>query len=210
MAKRRTVTVSGVGTVRTAPDVLTLSLGVQVRGSTAREALSQANERTQSAIAALKEGGVADRDLATTNISIWPQYGNDGRRVEAYQAQNTLTVRLRQVGEAGSLLDRVAGLVGDDIVINGISFAVDEPEGHLSEARAAAMASARAKADQLAAAAGAEVGKVVAIVEGGGGGGWTPYPKAARLALAAAESVPIEAGETELSVSVSVTYRLTG
>jgi uncharacterized protein len=210
MAKQRTVTVSGVGTVRTVPDVLTVSLGVQVRGGTAREALSRANERTQAAIAALKESGVADRDLATANISIWPQYGNDGRRVEGYQAQNTLTVRLREVGAAGSLLDRVAGLVGDDIVINGISFAVDEPESRLTEARAAAMASARAKADELAAAAGAEVGKVVTIVEGGGGGGFSPYPKAARMAMAAAESVPIEAGETELSVSVTVTYRLDG
>ena len=102
----------------------------------------------------------------------------------------------------------MAGVVGDDIVINGLSFAISEPEPVLEEARAAAMAgragegrpagrrplerrSARRWPSRRAAPA-------VPVVS----------PKAGRMAMAAAESMPIEAGERELTVSVTVTYRL--
>ena len=206
MTKPRTVTVSATGKSAAVPDQLTVSLGVQVRGATAQEALSRTSEKTQAAITAFKSGGVADQDIATANITIRPEYGEDGRRVEGYQAQNTLSIRLREIAGAGGLLDTVAGVVGDDIVINGLSFAISEPEPVLAAARAAAMAGAREKAKQLAGAAGAKVGKVLTIEEGGTGG--VVFPKAGRMAMAVADSMPIEAGERELTVSVSVTYRL--
>jgi uncharacterized protein YggE len=201
----RVVTVSAVGKAVAVPDELTVSLGVTVRAATVREALAQANERTRAAIAAFKDAGVEDRDLATSDLAIWPEYG-DNRRVDAYQARNMLSVRLRDLAQAGGLLDTVAGVVGDDVVIDGLSFSVSEPEPVLVRARAAAMAAARAKAEQLAAAEGARVGKVLTIEEGGTS---RPpvYPKSARLAMAA-DSAPIEAGEQELEVSVTVSYRL--
>ena len=202
---KRSVTVTAAGKAAAVPDQLTVSLGVQVRGTTAREALSRANERTEAAIEGFKVGGVADRDIATANLTIWPEYGEDRRRVEGYQAQNTLSVRLRDVATAGGLLDTVAGVVGDDIVIHGLSFAVSDPEPVLEQARAAAMVAAHDQAEQLARAAGAELGKVLTIDEGGPGG--PGVPRAARLAMAS-EAVPIEAGEKELTVTVTVSYRL--
>ncbi len=131
--QRRSVTVSAVGKAAAVPDELTVSLGVMVRAATAREALSQANERTRAAIAAFKDGGVEDRDLATADLSIWPEYG-ENRRVEGYQARNTLSVRLRDIAQAGGLLDTVAGIVGDDVAISGLNFAVSEPEPVLTRA----------------------------------------------------------------------------
>src|SRR5262245_61205237 len=97
MGKRRTVTVSAIGKGAAVPDQLTVSLAVQVRGATAREALTRTNERTQAAISAFTTGGVGSRDIATANVTIWPEYGDDRRRVEGYQAQNTLSVRLRDI-----------------------------------------------------------------------------------------------------------------
>jgi len=210
MAKKRTIVVSAVGKSTAVPDLVTVSLAVQVRGGTAQEALVRTNEKTQAAIAAFKQGGVADRDIATTNVTIWPQYGDDGRRVEAYQAQNSLSVRLRDVTQAGRLLDAVAGLIGDDIVLQGISFAVSEPEGTLDEARAAAISAARAKAEQLASAAGARVGQVLTISETAGSFVPVARPTGRVMSGLAAEAVPMEAGEQELTVSVEVTYRLEG
>jgi uncharacterized protein YggE len=204
--QRRVVTVSAVGKALAVPDELTVSLGVTVRAATAREALARTNDRTRAAISAFEEGGVEDRDLATSDLSIWPIYGENSR-VDTYEARNTLSVRLRDLAQAGSLLDTVAGVVGDDVVISGLTFKVSEPEPVLSRARAEAMEAARTKAEELATAAGARVGEVLAIEEGGGG--QVPvYAKAARLAMAA-ESAPIEAGEHELQVNVTVTYRLT-
>jgi uncharacterized protein YggE len=210
MAKKRTIVVSAVGKSTAVPDLVTVSLAVQVRGGTAQEALVRTNEKTQAAIAAFKQGGVADRDIATTNVTIWPQYGDDGRRVEAYQAQNSLSVRLRDVTQAGRVLDAVAGLIGDDIVLQGISFAVSEPEGTLDEARAGAISAARAKAEQLASAAGARVGQVLTISETAGSFVPVARPTGRVMSGLAAEAVPMEAGEQELTVSVEVTYRLEG
>jgi uncharacterized protein YggE len=204
MGKRRTVTVSATGKGASVPDQLTVSLGVQVRGATAQEVLSRTNEKAQAAIAAFRAGGVEPRDIATANVTIWPEYGDDRRRVEGYQAQNTLSVRLRDVAAAGGLLDTVAGVVGDEIVINGLSFAISDPEPVIEAARSAAMAAARDKAQQLARSAGAEVGKALKITEDSAGG--PVFPKA-RMAMAAA-AMPIEAGEQELSVTVTVTYVL--
>ena len=94
MAEERSVTVSAVGKSAAVPDLVTVSIGVQVRAGTAREALSRANEQVQTVITTFKDGGVAARDIATTDVSIWPQYADDGRRVEAYQASNTLSVEV--------------------------------------------------------------------------------------------------------------------
>ena len=198
---RRAITVSAQGKAVAVPDELTVSLGVMVRAATAREALSQANERTRAAITAFKEGGVEERDLATADLTIWPEYG-ETRRVDAHQARNTLSVRLRDLAQAGGLLDAVAGVVGDDIVINGLTFAVSEPEPVLTRARAG---DGRRPGEGGGARRrrGAAVGKVLTIDEGGGGLAPVFAPKAARLAMAA-ESAPIEAGEHELQVSVTV------
>jgi uncharacterized protein YggE len=206
MAKPRTITVSAVGTSAAVPDVLTVAVSVQVRAGSAQDALAQTKAKATAAVAAFKEGGVADRDVATTNITIWPEYGQDHRRVEGYRAENSLSVRLRDVGRAGGLLDTVAGIVGDDIVLQGISFAVAEPEVVQAAARAAAMDAARTKADQLAHAAGTMVGEVMQIVEG-----TTSGPVGVARAMApqqAFESMPVEPGEQELAVAVTVTYRL--
>jgi len=204
MGKRRTVTVSATGKGAAVPDQLTVSLGVQVRGATAQEVLARTNEKAQAAITAFSAGGVSPRDIATANVTIWPEYGEDRRRVEGYQAQNTLSVRLRDIAAAGGLLDTVAGVVGDEIVINGLSFAISDPEPVLEAARSAAMAAARDKAGQLARSAGAKVGKALTITEGSAGG--PVFPKA-RMAMVA-DAMPIEAGEQELSVTVTVTYVL--
>ena len=206
MAKKRTITVSALGKAAAVPDLVIVAVSVQVRAGSARDALAQVNSKTTASLAVLRQGGVGDRDIATTNITIWPEYGEDHRRVDGYRAENALSVRLRDVGQAGGLLDTVAGIVGDDIVIQGISFAVAEPEVVQAQARAEAMDAARAKAEQLARTAGAAVGEVLEIVEGGGG---VPVGRTmAGFAKVAAEAMPIEVGEQELSVAVTVTYRL--
>ena len=115
-------------------------------------------------------------------------------------------VKWRSIGPfRGGRSVAATGVVGDDIVINGLSFGLSEPEPVLQAARSAAMAAARQKAEELAGAAGATVGQALTITEGGVG---APVLPKARMAMAA-EAMPIEAGEQELSVTVTVTYRLT-
>jgi uncharacterized protein YggE len=90
--------------------------------------------------------------------------------------------------------------------IHGISFRIDDPAKVEARARELAVVNARAKADALARSAGVAITGVAAIAEGGGGM-MPPVPmRAFSLAKAEDASTPVEAGATEVSVHVTVSY----
>jgi uncharacterized protein YggE len=198
----KTITVGGLGTSSAAPDLATITLGVQVDANSASTALERANARAAALISAVKRAGVAGADIRTAGLSVWPRYGQENQ-VAGFQAANNVTVTVRDVGATGAVVDAAAGAAGDSVTVSGISFAVSEPEAHLGAARAAAIANARKRAGEYAAAAGVTVGAVLAIVEGSA----APPPRPmAKMAFA---SAPVEAGTSELSVAVTVTFELT-
>jgi uncharacterized protein YggE len=120
-------------------------------------------------------------------------------------------VKIRDVSKAGTIMDAAAGVVGDEITLQGVSFTIDDTGALRVAARQDAVAKAKAQADQLAAAAGLKVGKVLALNEGVVNPMQPlPYPPlAAGAARDAASSVPIEPGQQQLDVSVTVVYELT-
>lgn len=194
----RTVTVTGSASVRVQPDRATINLGVQAQGSTAAEAMEVAAQRASAVIAALREGGVGDRELRTAALNLW--YDQQTRR---YVATNQLHATVPADGVGGHI-DRAARAAGDQFTLNGVSFAVSDPAGHLGALRADALADARARATELADAEGAAVGAALSIVEGGGGP--SPFPKG-RVAMQAM-AMPVESGAETISLNVTVTYEL--
>jgi uncharacterized protein YggE len=205
----RTVTVSASGTASGTPDTAVVQLGVQTQAAKANDALDLANENAQQLLDALKVSGVEKKDITTTNVSLYPQYSNDGKTITGYQASNTVMVKIRDVAKTGAIMDAAAGVVGDEITLQGVSFVIDDTGALRDAARQDAVGKAKAQADQLAAAAGLEVGKVLALTEGSTGSvPPMPYAEAAGGARDAA-SVPIEPGQQELDVSVTVVYELT-
>ena len=86
--------------------------------------------------------------------------------------------------------------------VSGPSLFRADQSAQYRQALRAAYADARTKAVALADAAGASVGRVVALVEAGGA---TPLPATAeRLA----DTTPIEPGTQEVQASVTVTFAL--
>jgi uncharacterized protein YggE len=205
----RTVTVSADGTASGTPDTAIVQLGVQTQAAKANDALDLANENAQQLLDALKVGGVEKKDVTTTNVSLYPQYSNDGKTITGYQASNTVMVKIRDVSKTGAIMDAAAGVVGDEITLQGVSFVIDDTGALRDAARQDAVAKAKAQADQLAAAAGLKVGKVLALTEGSAASPPMPYPAAGGAARDAAASVPIEPGQQQLDVSVTVVYELT-
>lgn len=198
------------GEVTRTPDVATISAGVVTQARNAANAMSQNAERMAAAIAALKQAGVADRDIQTSSISLSPQYRyaqNLPPAITGYQAANQVTVRFRDIKRAGAILDALVAVGANQI--NGPMFGIDKPEAALDEARTAAMAKARARAELYARAAGLSIKRILAISESGGGTP-PPYPmpmmQAARAEAKA--DTAIEAGEQRLTVSVSVSFEL--
>ena len=204
MAKS-TVTVTGHGRAVGRPDTAVVSLGVEVRAPAAVDALTRANERAAALLAAVQQLGVRADDLTTRDVSLYPQFGDNGQQVTGYVAGNQVSATIREIDRVGEILDGVVRQVGDEVRFGGVSFAISDPTRLAETARAAAVADARAKAEQLAELTGARLGPIVAVQEGGGGA--APVAKFARP-MAMDSSVPIEAGTQSVAVDVTVTYRL--
>lgn len=208
-APKRTITVSGLGTATGTPDTADVWIGVQAEATTANAALDEANERAATLLEVLTGAGIDAADIQTTNVSLYPTYDNEGRRIVGYTASNDLSVTVRDLDQLGKVLDAATGLVGDAIRIGGISLYVDDTEALESEARTDAIADARRSADEYAAAAGVEVGQVLSISEVTTP--VVPSPYAYDLAAgdgARSDEVPIAAGSQEYSLTVTVVYEI--
>jgi uncharacterized protein YggE len=210
-APLRTVTVTAEGTASGTPDTAVVQLGVQTQAPSAKDALEQANQKAAQLLDALKFGGVKPDDITTTNVFVYPQYGTNGQKITGYQAGNSVSATIRDVTKAGTIIDAAAGVVGDQITLQGVSFNIDDTGKLRQAARDDAVVHAKSQADQLAAATGLKVGKVVSIVEGAVPNIPLVYAAAGAPATTAADSmpVPLQPGQQELNLSVTVVYELT-
>ncbi|MGB8577209.1 MAG: SIMPL domain-containing protein [Pseudolabrys sp.] len=202
-AAEKLVTVTGEATVAVAPDTAMIRLGVGTQEKTAREA-SEANAKQMTAVlAAIKDTGVADRDIQTSRLSLQPQYDpnkSGTARLTGFQASNQVTVRIRDIDKLPTVLDRAITAGANEM--SGIEFVVSEQSKLLDQARDDAIADARRKADLYAKAAGAKLGRVVSITEEGS----APPPRPIQALRAGA--VPIAPGEQTLRAIVTVSYEL--
>jgi hypothetical protein len=203
----RTINVVGTGVVRGTPDVLDLSIGVSTRDKSAGEALSRNNELSNKLNAVLRDAGVDEKDIQTSNLSIAPIYDDNGENVIAYGVDNTVTVKIRDLEKAGKIVDAAAEVAGDEIVVNNLAFSFDDNPELVAQARTEAVKRAKAQAEQLAKAAGVELGDVLTISEG-----TTPEPPVitatSKQAGTAEASAPIEPGSQSLSVQVTMTFKI--
>jgi uncharacterized protein len=208
------ILVQGEGEAAVAPDMAILTLAVMREAATAREAMDDANAAMEAVIAAMREAGIADRDLQTAGLSINPRYvypqepdGEQQPRIVAYQVSNTLTVRVRDTAIVGEILDRSVTLGVNQG--GSISFVNDDPAAALDEARRQAVADAMARARTLADAAGVDLGRILEISEQAS----LPPPmplgaKTMRMEITSDAAVPIEAGENTYRIVVGVTFEL--
>ena len=197
------VTTRGVGTVRGAPDTLTVALGVQTRAASAAAALADNSTRTTGLLDVLRGRGVADADLRTSRLSINPTYDQNGG-ITGYEVTNEVTATVRDIAGAGALVDAAAQATGDAARVERIAFAIDDDAEPRARARADAVRQAVTQARQLADAAGVTLGPILSITEVTAGE--PPQPAARDSAVAASAAVPIEPGTQDVSVTVEVVH----
>jgi uncharacterized protein YggE len=204
----RTITVSATGNATAVPDTARIQTGVVFEAATARDALSGNNAAMAKLIAGLKDNGIEAKDIQTSGFNLNPRYTNpgDGQAavIAGYQASNQVEVQVRDLDKLGEVLDRIVTLGANQM--NGISFEVSAAETLRDAARKDAVTNARRRAELYAAAAGAKVGRIVQIIEGGSVEP-RPYFKAGRVA-AAMDAVPVERGTQSLEANVTVTWEL--
>ncbi len=207
------IILSGEGEATLAPDMAIVSLAVMREAETARQALDENNSAMSAVIAAMKEAGIAARDLQTAGLQISPRYvypqNNDGQqqpRIVAYQVSNTLTVRVRDIAKVGEIIDQSVTLGVNQG--GNISFVNDDSSAAMTEARKRAVQDAVARATTLAEAAGVGLGSVLEITEQSFASPPMPISAKAYRMEAASDAVPVEAGENSYRVQVNVTFEL--
>ncbi|MCZ8173515.1 MAG: SIMPL domain-containing protein [Novosphingobium sp.] len=199
------------------PDLAVFSAGVASQGKTAAAALAANSADMNRVIAALKAAGIADRDIQTSNLNLNPVYAqpvidpngqmeNQEPRIIGYQASNQVSVRQRNLTQFGRVLDTLVSAGANQI--NGPSFDLENSNAAMDEARTAAMAKARQRAELYARAAGLKVKRIVAISEAGGFIPPMPAIYAKAEIAPGSAPTPISAGEVALTATVSVQFEL--
>jgi len=200
------ISVTGEGSVGVAPDYAQIGGGVTTRAKTAKEA-ADANSKLMTAItAALLNAGIAQQDIQTSRFSIQPIYAppqaNTEPKLAGFAVSNQVSVTVRQIGMVGDILDRLIASGATDV--GDVEFLHSDPSKALDQAREAAVADARRKAELYARTAGLTLGRVAWITEDSGYA--PPMPMAAMRGGLAAAPVPISAGEDTLRARITVGF----
>jgi uncharacterized protein YggE len=216
----RSITVVGRGEVKAEPDIATVNLGVEVTAATVSDAMSEANARMQTILAAMKALGISDKDIQTSNFSInferreaptpavseltpGTKAGNAQAAPGFYRVNNMIQISIRELDKVGDVLDAAVEAGANNVW--GVSFGLDNTEALATQAREKAVDDARSRAESLARLNGVAVGDVIAISEVIGGGLSPMYAEAVSL-RGLGGGAPVEPGELTFSTQVQVVY----
>jgi len=204
-----TLSLSAHGETQVTPDQATITLGVQTKAASARDAMAQNAQRMSAVIAALRGAGIAGKDIRTSNINLEAQYvyaPNTAPRLTGYQASNDVTITVEDLARLGPAIDAVTEAGANQI--NGIGFGLKAPGPAEDAARLEAVKALRAKAELYAQAAGYHIARLVNLTEGGGYAPQPLRPMAMAKARSVAAPTPVEAGELTVSADVSAVFEL--
>lgn len=208
-----TITVSGTGTVTAPPDIAVANIGISVEGTTAKAAQNDASKKSVAVVDYLKKAGIKEADIKTSGYNIYPQYNyTDGSsRIRGYQVTQSLTVKIRDMDKANTILDGVVAAGANQV--NGLSFQIDEPDKLKADARKKAIADANVKANELKKELGVHLGHIVSFSESGDYIPPIRYDTKEMMGMGGgiSSSIPapdLPAGENEITINVSITYQI--
>jgi uncharacterized protein YggE len=161
-----TISVSSTATVKATPDEAVVDLTVRSESADSAAAFSRNATQMQAVLNALRVAGLDEKkDVQTTNVSLDQRVVNRGKANErqVFEASNSVEVTIHDLSSVGSVIDAAVRAGADSV--NDIRFEVSNPNTVRTDALSRAVAGARAKADALAKAAGAQVVAVVSIDE---------------------------------------------
>jgi uncharacterized protein YggE len=202
------VVVVGEASVQVAPDYAQIRGGVTTRAKTVQEA-TDANSKLMAAVmAALHDAGIAPADIRTAQFSIQPLYAVPQSATEnkltGYNVSNQVTVKVRPIDKVAGIIDRMVVAGATDV--SNVSMLHADTVQALDQARTAALADARRKAELYAHAGGFTLGRVAGITEDAGPMPFGPMFRMTAAAPGAMQQVPISAGEDTLRVRLTVGY----
>lgn len=210
-------TADGTGEESAVPDSATVYLGISSQGTTVTEAQNKANELSDKIIKSVKDQGIAEKDIKTTNYSVNPNYGTGGpeplifpgngnQRITGYTVTQNFEVKVKPIDKVNSVVD--AGTKAGANQVQGASFTFsDELLKTLEEkARKKAVNEAKQKAQSLANVAGIRLGRVVNVIESSSRPGIFPLRATAEKIDDSTNETNITPGENTVNVTVTIFY----
>lgn len=197
---------SVTGRAAAAPDRAVIVIGVEVEGKTAQEAMAGQAERMTSVLAAAEKAGVQSGDIETAHLSLSPTYeaqnNYDGTpKIRGYRALNTVSVTLHSLDGVGAMLDTLIGAGADRV--DGVRFEVADTQALEKAARIAAVEELRKRRDFYAKEAGFELGRLIAIQEGG-----AVSIESGPMMKMTQSATPVSPGDITAEVTLSAIYEI--
>ncbi|MGH2619810.1 MAG: SIMPL domain-containing protein [Anaerolineales bacterium] len=205
-----TISVTGIGEARGDPDIATLNIGVNVANSGIDAAVEESNETVARITAALTGLGILEADIQTTSFNVWREdiYSPETGQVTGeyrYHVDSSVQVNVREISRASEVL-KVAIENGANNIY-GPSFAIDNTDALATQARAAAVADARARAEQVAAELGLTLGEVLSVKEVSGGPVYA-YFAAAGQGGGGGDGPPLSEGSLTVNVQLEISFAI--
>jgi uncharacterized protein YggE len=204
----RSMNVSGTGRGSVVPDIATINIGVRTEADQVNDALSGNTAQANAIAKTLKDLGIDEKDIQTSNFNVYPsdRYNPMTGEVEGrfFVVENTVIVNVRDLTKLGDVLSAVVEAGANNIY--GINFGVEDREAAVKEAREIAIQDAKAKAEAIAEAAGVELGDLLSINVYEGSAPITYYD--AKGGAYSEAAVPISAGTINIIIECNITYGL--
>ncbi len=213
-----TISVMGEWKDYVSPDMLVINTSISELAATTDAAQKQANDKVNKLKAILKDANIADKDITTTNVNVYPEYDRSnasGRKLLWYRAQQSISIKVSGDNFStrwAAVVDQISRIGG--VNVDNTSFDLKDKNAAMQWARDKAFADAKAKAQQLAQAGGVTLGKPVMITDNNIS--YTPgpiyYAKAEMVWATADAATPpansFSPGETEVTINVNVVYEI--
>ncbi len=204
------LTVTASGRIEARPDIAVVTAGVVTEAKTSAEALANADKAAAAFLAEVEAAGIAKADVATTEFRLNPIWSSrpststaEASRITGYGVTNVFAVKVRRLADLGPLLERLVAKGSNSI--SGIAFEVSDADARRDQARVAAVAAARARAELLAHAAGQRLERLITLTEGAAD---APHPVYFAKAAPMAAGVPVEAGTQIIGAEVTMTFEI--
>ena len=206
------VTVQATGTIKVVPDGVSFNFAVSVLAQSSETAMSDASATAEQVRATLDAAGVAKDDIATQNISVYPEYASSStgsQTLSGYRAQQVFTVTLRDTAKAGEVVDSVIAAGGNSLQVYGVTPTLLDTDAAVAQAREAAIKSAKEKAKDYAGLVDEDLGSVVYVTEVTSPSSPVPLMvgDAGSAELSMTKTV-VNLGTQEVSVTVEVRWSL--
>ena len=204
------LSVSATAKTESVQDLATVTIGVIAEGVTAQVVKDQSSNKMNQVILFIKQIGIDDKDIKTSQFYISPKYSynNQQQTLVGYQANQTITVKVRNIDKSLQQLEKLldGAVTHGANQISGVDFSFENNDALVQDARKLAIDKAKVNALQIANDAGLKLGRIVNVITSTSG---SPEPMfSANMALARAASPKIELGSQEVFATVTVVFEI--